>query len=312
MRDCLAQRGPDGQTLWHAGSAGLVHTLLRTTTEAAEEQQPCSLEGQVWIAADARVDGQAELRRALAAAGRTIPEGATDALLILHAYHAWGEACVAHLLGDFAFAIWDSARQRLFCGRDQFGIKPFYFVTTADRLLFSNTLNCLRTHPDVSDALNEPAIADFLLIGGNPDPATTAFVAIRRLPPAHTLTWSPGAAPRTQRYWTLPAEHIIRYRHAADYAEHFNALLRSAVADRLRTDQVGILMSGGLDSTSVRGGSGSYGPRKICAHNNPGIYCFLPTSLCGSGRRLRGFGSAGARHPASPVGSGWLPALRAG
>jgi asparagine synthase (glutamine-hydrolysing) len=182
--------------------------------------------------------------------GRDGLRGAGDAELILHAYHAWGEQCVEHLLGDFAFAIWDGRRRRLFCPRDHFGIKPFFYALVGDCLVFSNTLNCVRLHPTVSEELNDRAVGDFLLFGGSQEKDTTAFADVRRLPPAHTLQWCAGR-PRLGRYWVLPAEEEIRYRRAGDYVAHFTELFRAAVGDRLRADRVTVLMSGGLDSSSV-------------------------------------------------------------
>lgn len=250
MTDFIAYRGPDAQAVWIDGHVGFGHTMLRTTFESESEQQPCSLDGQVWITADARVDGRADLIRALNAHGRDDLDTATDAELILHAYHVWGEECVNHLLGDFAFAIWDGRKQRLFCARDHFGLKPFYYAHLPNSLVFSNTLNCVRLHPDVSDRLNDLAIADFLVFGGNQELDTTSFADIRRLPPAHVLTCSDGEL-RQRRYWSLPTNGSVRYKHADEYVAHFEELLRAAVADRLRTRHVGVCMSGGLDSTSV-------------------------------------------------------------
>lgn len=250
MTGFMAYRGPDEQALWTDGDVGLGHAMLRTTTESAREKQPCSLDGEVWITADARVDGRGDLIRELESAGRTGIESPTDVDLLLHAYHAWGEACVEHLIGDFAFAIWDRRQQRLFCARDHFGIKPFYYARLQGCLVFSNTLNCIREHQAVSDALNEVAIGDFLLFDLNQDPATTAFSDIQCLPPAHTLTWSGGEA-RLRRYWTLPFDAPIRYTRSRDYVDHFRDLLRTVVDDRLRTARAAVYMSGGLDSTSV-------------------------------------------------------------
>ena len=250
MTEFLTYRGPDAQDIWIDGPVGFGHTMLRTTEESLQERQPRSLDRQVWITADARVDGRADLIDKLALHGRTCLEAASDAELILHAYHVWGEDCVQHLLGDFAFAIWDGRHRRLFCARDHFGVKPFYYAHIASSLVFSNTLNCIRLHPAVSDKLNDLAIADFLLFGLNQEPSTTTFADIQRIPPAHSLTWSEGAL-RLIRYWTLPADGQIQYRQSTDYVDHFKQLLRTAVGDRLRTNRVGIYMSGGLDSTAV-------------------------------------------------------------
>ena len=170
----------------------------------------------------------------------------TDAESILAAYEKWGDDCVKHLLGDFAFAIWDDRRKRLFCARDHFGVKPFFYTHTADTFNFSSTLNELKA----STELNETAIGDYLLFGVNQDQSTTVFKDIQRLPPGHTLIVQNNEI-KIQRYWTpsLPAE--IRFRDPDSYVERFSELLALAVEDRLRSDRVAVSMSGGLDSTSL-------------------------------------------------------------
>ena len=119
-----------------------------------------------------------------------------------------------------------------------------------DLFIFSNTLNCLRVHPRVSDELNEAAIGDFLLFGLNYDVATTTFRDIRRLPPAHFLSMSPIGI-KVRRYWSPPTNGRIRYTSADEYVEHFQSIFRAAVTDRLPTDSAAILLSGGLDSGAV-------------------------------------------------------------
>jgi asparagine synthase (glutamine-hydrolysing) len=224
--------------------------LLKTRSDAIEESHPASLDGRLWITADARIDCRDELANALKAAGRECRIGSSDSALILLAYAVWGEDCVQHLRGDFAFALWEPAENTLFCARDHFGIKPFYYVEREDVLIFSNTLNCLRLHPSVSDELNEASIADFLTLGLNYDPATTTYRDIRRLPPAHFLRMSPTGI-RVQRYWSPPTDGRIRYSNPADYVEHFQSIFEASVADRLCTQRSGILLSGGLDSGAV-------------------------------------------------------------
>jgi len=133
---------------------------------------------------------------------------------------------------------------------DHFGVKPFYYAQLGELFLFSNTLNCIRMHPRVTDELNDAAIGDFLLFGLNYDNATTSFRDIQRLPPAHSMTVSVRGV-QSKRYWTPPTDGRIRYGKPEEYVENFQSLLERAVADRLRTDHVGILLSGGLDSSSV-------------------------------------------------------------
>jgi asparagine synthase (glutamine-hydrolysing) len=250
LTEFLSFRGPDALEVWSEGATGLGHAMLRTTHEAQNERQPASADGQLWITADVRLDCRAELIAQIERERRHCEPCATDPQLLLHAYAAWGEDCVQHLRGDFAFAIWDARQRRLFCARDHFGVKPFYYVTRDGLFLCSNTLQCLRLHPQVSDELNEAAIADFLLFGLNQDVATTTFRDIQRLPPAHFLVVTPDAM-RIERYWSPPIDGRIRYRRADEYLEHFRSVLQAAVADRLRTERVGIFLSGGLDSGAV-------------------------------------------------------------
>ena len=158
-----AFRGPDGLGTQGLGPIGLGHTQLATTPEAARERQPATLDGHVWITADARIDGRqdliAELNRLVAAD----LDRATDVELVLHAYRAWGRACAEHLLGDFAFVIWDSPRRRLFAARDPFGVKLLYYAFGRGSLVLSNTLSCVRAHPSVSDRLDASSVGNFLL-----------------------------------------------------------------------------------------------------------------------------------------------------
>jgi asparagine synthase (glutamine-hydrolysing) len=247
----LSRRGPDGRETWSNGAIGLGHTMLRTTQRPQIERQPASLDGQLWVTADARIDCREELQKKLEQQGRgAAGHSVTDSDLILCAYAAWGAECVQHLRGDFAFAIWDARKKLLFCARDHFGVKPFYYSELGELFLFSNTLDCLRQHPDVSDELNDAAIGDFLLFGLNCDVATTTFRDIRRLPAAHAMTISSDGL-RIQRYWSAPTAGRIRYKRAEDYVEHFQILLQAAVADRTRVDRAGILLSGGLDSATI-------------------------------------------------------------
>ncbi|MGH9801065.1 MAG: asparagine synthase-related protein [Blastocatellia bacterium] len=250
MTASLCFRGPDAQNFLVFDNVGFGHTLLQTTEESLNERQPVSLNEQVRITADARIDDWATLFEKLKAKGCAVSKAVTDAELILHAYTVWGESCVEHLLGDFTFAIWDEPQQKLFCARDHFGIKPFFYSHIDNQFVFSNTLNCVRLHTAVSAELNEQAIGDFLLFDSNQDLRTTVFADIQRLPPAHTLTYSAGEV-RLRRYWILPDGDLIRYRRKQDYIDQFLELLRAAVADRLRTNRVSVMMSGGLDSAAV-------------------------------------------------------------
>ena len=203
-------------------------------------------EAQVSITAYARLDGREDLIAKLPHP----PQTQDDAELILLAYRTWGEDCVKHLLGDFAFAIWDDTSRKYFCARDHFGVKPFYFARVGDSFIFNTSLNQIRCDPRVSDALNEIAIGDYLVFGVNQDLSTTTFRDIQRVPPAHSLTLRNGSM-TLRRYWTPDTAKEVRFRDGQSYVERFNELLEQAVRDRLHTDRVAVSMSGGLDSTSL-------------------------------------------------------------
>jgi len=248
LMSLLAVRGPDAQRSQCIGNVALGHALLRTRTEE-DDRQPLTLDGHTWIVGDVRLDARADLISQL---GLNLDSMslASDAELVLRAYHKWGVRCINQLLGDFGFAIWDVRLSRLFVGRDHLGVKPMYYAHVGRSIVVSSMLECVRMHPAVDhDELDDIAIADFLLFGHKTDHDTTAFRDIRRLPPAHTLTWSADGM-RVQRYWQLPVEEPI-YCADAEYAEQFRDLLGRAVSDRLRTDRVAIFLSGGIDSTAL-------------------------------------------------------------
>jgi asparagine synthase (glutamine-hydrolysing) len=251
MTRFLTFRGPDARRVRVLKHVGFGHTLLETSDPPCGEEQPLTLDGRTWIVADARVDARSDLIAALRGQGQhDAAPSATDAELIVRAYEAWGEECVEHLLGDFMFAIWDQSRQKLFCARDHLGVKPFFYAQIGPALVVSNTIDCIRLHPAVSRDLHDPAIADFLLFGVNQDAESTSFRDIRRLPPAHAMTWTKHGR-RDRRYWTLAIEDPIFFKRAADYSDRFVELLNGALRDRLRTRRVGILMSGGIDSPTL-------------------------------------------------------------
>ncbi len=225
-------RGPHGSDSWSQGSVGLGHTRLRTVPESLVDRQPFTLHQRFSIVSDARLDSRRELIATLRQHHCVVPPLVPDSQLILHAYSVWGSQCLDHLRGDFAFVIWDHQQQKLFCARDHFGIRPFYFADLPGAFIFSNTLLTVLFYPQVSDELNDQAVGDFLLFGLNCDNSTTIYRQIRRLPPAHTLTVS-SARLQQHCYWTPPTDGYIRYRQPAEYVENFQALLQEAVSDRL-------------------------------------------------------------------------------
>ncbi|MBT8039534.1 MAG: hypothetical protein KJN78_04800 [Gammaproteobacteria bacterium] len=232
-------------------SFGLAHSLLASTPQSKHEHQPFSRDGETWIVGDVRVDARRELVAALEQAGQRAHTRLPDIELVLKAFTAWGENCVYRLLGDFSFAIWNQNSQTLFCARDLFGVKPFYYALDNSCLVFSNDLDAVRAHPRVSDQLNDAAICDYFAFGYNLNEQTTSFEQVGRLPPGHLLVLRSGSEPELRAYRKIDFSGRINYNSTSEYAEHFFDLFSKAVADRLRSDKVCFELSGGLDSTSV-------------------------------------------------------------
>lgn len=250
LTDFLSFRGPDACGMWSDGPIGMGHALLRTTYESKGERQPANVEERYWIVADARLDAREELIDEVQLAGQNVRSNIPDCDLILHAYAAWGTACVEHLQGDFSFALWDARHKQLFCARDHFGVKPSFYASIGQLVVVSNTLNCVRHHPAVSSRLNDLALADFLLFDMIREPGATSFADIQRLPPAHLLSCGAGTI-SVRRYWTLRVGDQVRHNRRGECVEQFREVLDRAVSDRLRTNNVAVLMSGGLDSPTV-------------------------------------------------------------
>ena len=207
------------------------------------------------LVADVRLDDRRSLCDAL---GVPHPERqqVADATLVLGAYARWRRDCADHLLGDYAFAVWDANERSLFCARDHAGARPFYYAHTLAGFAFASTVAGVLAAPSVRDDLDELSVAEHLTSIGLLSQTRTFFKAVAKLPPGHTLTIDcSGDACRVaapMRYWC--PEHAPRLPPTTDdqYAEEFLAYYEQAVADRLRgPDPIGVHVSGGLDSSSV-------------------------------------------------------------
>jgi asparagine synthase (glutamine-hydrolysing) len=246
----LAPRTADGTGTWLDGPVGLGHRTLHATPESLQQKLPLAGDtGEVVVTADARLDNRAELISVLGLAHRAA-EGVGDGELVLRAWERWREACPAHLLGDFAFALWDARRRVLFCARDPAGVKPLYYHLGAQLFAIASETGALLALPDVPRQLDEVRIAAYL-VPGLEDRAATFYQGIRRLPPSHGLAVTPrGGAPRA--YWRLDPTRELRPASDAEHAEQFRELFTEAVRCRLRSAfPVAAALSGGLDSSSV-------------------------------------------------------------
>ena len=180
----------------------------------------------------------------------------TDVELSLEAYRAGGVECAERLVGDFAFVVWDGARERLFGARDAMGMRSLVYRAEAGRTLFATEVKQILAVPGVPARIYEPAVGVYLS-GPHMPPEWTFYEGIDRLGPAHALVVE-GGEKRVWRYWDVDPGKRIRYRREEEYAEHFLEVFREAVRARLRSvHPVGLLLSGGVDSGSVAAVAGT-------------------------------------------------------
>jgi asparagine synthase (glutamine-hydrolysing) len=247
MSEKLKHRGQDGSGIWQEEAIGLGHQMLWTTPESLLEELPMQRQAKV-MTADARIDNREELIDALKLQG--LPAEITDCDLILAAYEQWGEHCPEHLLGDFAFAIWDQAKQQLFCARDHFGVKPFYYYCSERSFIFATEIKGILCLSPVPRQLNRQKIAEHFS-GQCHDGHQTFYTQVLRLPPAHSFSINSQGI--TQRcYWQLNPHQELRLESDAAYAAAFRELFTEAVRCRLRSHlPIGSMLSGGLDSSSI-------------------------------------------------------------
>jgi len=224
---------------------------LHTTLAAQRDPQPWHDEthGQV-ITADARIDNRAELSHLLGFS-ETAGQGPPDSQLILASWRRWGESCVAHLLGDFAFALWDIRARRLFCARDPFGLRPFYYAHTGSQLVFASSARAVVRAQGVRVDLDRGRVADYLEGLEGINETCSLFADVKRLPPAHAAVFERGSL-TLHKYWRPDSQQELRLGSDGEYQEAFASVFSQAVADRLVSQApVASMLSGGLDSSTI-------------------------------------------------------------
>jgi asparagine synthase (glutamine-hydrolysing) len=249
--DALADYGQEGSHQWFSSSVGLGYQ--KTTlwnTDCFESLPAYDPAARLAITSDARIDNRRELCDALTIAASE-QKNLPDSRLILLAWRKWERDCPRHLIGDYAFAIWDENRQTLFCARDHIGARPFYYSLTPERFIFAGDIKGVLAVPGVSDELDEDFVIASLADKRFYRKDLTYFAEIRRLAPGHTLTVQ-AETERLEQYWFPENVKEVRFAKDTDYPEAAREIYTRAVADRLRTtEKVGVHLSGGLDSSSV-------------------------------------------------------------
>jgi asparagine synthase (glutamine-hydrolysing) len=280
MTQTLAHRGPDGEGYalmtpggrektvpvigrlsdsvgrgTHRYAVGFGHRRLAIIDPSPLGHQPMASEdGQVWITYNGEIYNYRELRAELTQRGHRFRSG-TDTEVVLQAYCEWGDGCLSLLNGMFAFALWDGRRDRLFCARDRFGIKPFYYRLDGDRVLFASEIKALLKDGSYRPAPDARAVYDYLVDGRQDHTDGTFFAGIRQLKPGHLLSVQDGAFAITP-WWEFTS--CVAGRRAAaprddgEVATEFRERFEDAIRLHLRSDvPVGSCLSGGLDSSSI-------------------------------------------------------------
>ncbi len=217
---------------------------------AAGHQPMSSADGRCWIIFNGEIYNYVELRHQLESYGHRF-HTATDTEVILAAYQQWGHDCLAHFIGMWAFALWDRGRRELFCARDRFGIKPFYYFWEGQNFAFASEIKALLELPGVPRRPNEAIIYDYLYEGALDHTDETFFGGLAQLRPAHYLLLHEQRL-QIRRYWDLDSSAQAEPATDAQYAEKFYALFEEAVRLHLRSDvPIGTCLSGGLDSSAI-------------------------------------------------------------
>lgn len=245
MTAAIAHRGPDGHGAWTApdGGVGLGHARLAIIDLVAGDQ-PMALDSGCVITYNGEIYNYLELRQELGAEQFST---ASDTEVILRAYEKWGEACVEHLRGMFAFAIWDPRVQRLFIARDRFGIKPFYYAVVDGAFYFASEAKALlpmleRVETDLA-GLHDYLSFQFCL--GD----KTMFAGVKQLRPAHRGWVSRDGELQVSQYWEV--QYDLDWTHDETwFVDEVRGALRDSIQVHLRSDvEVGAYLSGGIDSS---------------------------------------------------------------
>ena len=248
MTECMIHRGPDDEGFWTGDGTGLGFRRL-SIIDLAEGHQPLSNEdGQIRIIFNGEIYNYKQLRDQLTAKGHRF-KTQTDTEAIVHLYEEYGESCVDHLRGMFAFAIWDRKKQTLFGARDHFGIKPFYYIRSGRMFAFASEIKSLLTLEGVKREVRLDSLANYLTFQYVPDP-DTMFAGIFKLPPAHTVTVDREGNVRIRRYW----EPMFKpeQRPFVEWVELIREKLKDSVVHHMQSDvERGCFLSSGIDSTAI-------------------------------------------------------------
>jgi len=268
MTERLASRGPDGMGIHAQGRVGLGHRRLKIIDLSERAQQPMTdPELGLTIAFNGCIYNYRDLRRDLTALGyRFFSDGDTE--VVLKAYHAWGPDCPRRFHGMFAFAIYERDTGRLALGRDRLGIKPLYLTQdeTQQRLRFASSLPALIAAGDVDSAIDPAGLHHYMMFHSVVPAPFTILNGVRKLMPATVSIFEPDGRRADHVYWALTFERDAEDLEMAaeDWRDCVHEALRRAVDRRMVADvPVGVLLSGGVDSSLIVGLLSEAGQRDL-------------------------------------------------
>lgn len=249
MSATLQHRGPDEAGSFVKGQIGLGHRRLSIIDVACGQQPMPGAENRFWITFNGEIFNYVELRTKLENLGHRF-RTQSDTEVILHLYQQYGEACVEQMNGQWAFAIWDERKRRLFLSRDRLGVRPLFYVFRTNSFVFGSEIKAVLAHPDVPRQLDLIGLDQVFTFWCTLAPRSL-FKDILELPPGHNLLVESGQM-RTWAYWQLDYPVAYEERTEQEWASELIQLLMDATRIRLRSDvPVGTYLSGGLDSTVV-------------------------------------------------------------
>lgn len=249
MTDSMAHRGPNDRGCYVGSGVALGARRLSIIDIAGGHQPIANEDGSVRVVFNGELYNYPALRETLLHKGHHL-RTRCDTEALVHLYEEYGDAAAHVLRGMFAYAIWDARSRRLVVVRDRLGIKPLYYTQVGDTFLFASEAKALLTYPGVVPELDETSLELYLALQYVPGPRTL-FKNIRKLPPGHLLAFEDGLL-SVRRYWDVVFGEGGRRVRPEDAAEEFKDRFKEAVRAHLMSDvPVGVLLSGGLDSSSV-------------------------------------------------------------
>ncbi len=245
----IRHRGPDASGVYTAGQVGLGHARLSIIDLSGGQQPMSNADQSLWITFNGEIFNYVELREELIQKEYQFATH-SDTEVILHMYEDKGEECVRFLNGQWAFAIWDAKRQKLFLSRDRAGVRPLFYCQTMGAFVFASEIKSIFVHPMVQRNIDVEAL-DQVFTYWCTLPPKTMFKGVQELPPAHSMVIENGKL-RVWPYWSLDYSTVNNEMSEEDCADQLLQLLNDATKLRLRSDvPVGTYLSGGLDSTVI-------------------------------------------------------------